>query len=225
MNLTKYQSKLRIAPTLPLEVKATDGGQIEGYASTFGGAPDRHGEVVEAGAFTKSLASHKREGTAPVMLWAHKLEEPIGRWDRLEQDEKGLFVSGQVNLKTTKGREAFEHVKSGDVGAFSIGFIVPDGGRRYAGEGVFHLKEVELVEVSIVAVPANPKARITSAKQLQTKCDAIDFLRAAGLSKLAAKRFVAGGFSALQNDEDSFRKAQQLAAHMDAAINSMRQTK
>jgi HK97 family phage prohead protease len=117
---------LRFAPILDLEVKAGRDGAIAGYASTFDGKPDRVGDVVAAGAFRRTLAEHKAEGTAPAMLWSHRIDEPIGKWLDIREDRTGLFVSGQVNLKTERGRAAFEHVAAGDVEGFSIGYRAPD---------------------------------------------------------------------------------------------------
>ncbi|WQP14292.1 HK97 family phage prohead protease [Sinorhizobium meliloti] len=71
---------IRLAPALDLEVKASGDGLIEGYASTFGGKPDRAGDIVAVGAFKQTLAEHAREGTTPAMLWSHQIEAPIGKW-------------------------------------------------------------------------------------------------------------------------------------------------
>lgn len=214
---SKYETDLRLAPALSLEMKADSNGLIQGYASTFGGDPDRHGDVIAVGAFTKTLQEHQAQGTLPAMLWSHQMETPIGKWVSVEEDRKGLLVSGKINLATDKGREAYEHVKAGDVGAFSIGYIVPDGGRKYLGKGVFEIKQVELAEISLVAVPANVNARITAFKQLSSKAEAVEFLRDAGLSKTAAARFAAGGFNAL-NGDDEFSIDQKSATRIAAAI-------
>ena len=217
----KYHNDMRAAAPVSLDVKASDSGRIEGYASTNGGKPDRHGDIVKSGAFASSLSRHKATGEMPVMLWSHAQEQPIGKWTVLKEDSKGLFVQGELNLKTSKGREVFEHVKAGDIGGLSIGYTVPEDGREYVGDGVFHLKKVDVLEISIVAIPANPLARITNIKTFQSKAEAVDLLRSCGLSKAAAKRFATGGFKALGDDE-THEKSIQLAAKIDAAIQSMK---
>ena len=216
---SKFQNHLAIAPAA-LEVKADAQGRIEGYASTFGGDPDRHNEIVQPGAFADTVARAK-EGDLPVMLWAHAQEAPIGRWNSIAEDAKGLRVRGQLNLNTECGREAYEHVKAGDAGGLSIGFTVAEGGREYAGDGVWHLKAIDVLEISVVAIPANPLARIQGVKSLGSKAEAVDFLRAAGLSRKAASRFAAGGWPALSGD-DHHEKAAQIARQIDTAIQSMR---
>lgn len=221
--LSKLHNDLRIADALAIEAKAYGEGRIEGFASTYGGDPDRQGDVVIRGAFARTLTEHKARGTFPAMLWSHQQERPIGRWLAIEDDAKGLRVEGQFNLKTEAGREAFEHAKAGDVGAFSIGYLVPDGGREYVGKGIWHLKQVDLAEISLVAAPANPNARVTAVKHIGSKAEAIEFLRGAGMAKEAARRFAAGGFPALDANTAAQERALKLAAHLDAAINRMRQ--
>lgn len=203
-----------------LEIKADAEGRIEGYASTFGGEPDHHGEVVAAGAFTASLARRRKSGEPPVMLWAHDQGEPVGRWTDFAEDAKGLHVRGAINLKTTRGRDAFEHVRAGDATGLSIGFRIPEGGRTYTGKGAFLLSQVDLFEVSIVALPANPKARITGHKTLGSKAEAETMLREAGLPRAAAARFAAGGWKALAGD-DRGERIMDLVRRIDGAMKRM----
>lgn len=222
MQFQKFDpTAIRLAPALDLEVKATGDGLIEGYASTFDGKPDRAGDIVVKGAFARTLAEHCREGTTPAMLWSHRIEEPIGRWTALGEDRKGLRVAGQINLKTRRGREAFEHIAAGDAGAFSIGYLIPEGGRKYNGDGSFTLVDVDLVEVSVVAVPANPRARIAAVKSLTSKGELVDLLHDAGLAKAAAKQIANGGWPALSGD-DTQQKAARLLAAIDAATARLR---
>lgn len=222
MNPTKYLHHLTVAPAVTTEVKATAEGKIEGYASTYGGPPDRHSDIIMPGAFARSLET-AQGGQMPVMLWSHRQEEPIGRWTAMHDAAKGLYVEGVLNLKTERGREAYEHIRAGDAGGLSIGFNVPEGGREYAGKGVFHLKSAEVLEISVVAIPANPAARISTVKNLGTKADAIEMLRECGLSKKAATRFAGGGWPALNGEQEDHHKAIQLAEQIDAAIQLMRQ--
>ncbi|MDK1385115.1 HK97 family phage prohead protease [Sinorhizobium sp. 8-89] len=212
---------IRLAPPLDLEVKAAGDGLIEGYASTFGGKPDRSGDIVAKGAFARTLAEHAREGTTPAMLWAHRIEEPIGKWTTLREDREGLHVAGRINLKTTRGREAFEHIAAGDAGAFSIGYLIGDHGRKYNGDGSYTLVDVDLVEVSIVAVPANPRARIASVKAVNSKAELVDLLHEAGLAKAAANRVAASGWAGLSGAETQ-EKAKRLLAAITGATDRLK---
>lgn len=223
--LQNYSNDLRIASAIELDVKAASDGTVSGWASTYGGEPDRHGDIIKKGAFSKSLASHKQAGTRPAMLWHHQMENPIGHWTEIQDEPEGLRVTGKFNLKTARGQEAFEHARAGDVAAFSIGFVPPENGRRYIGKGSWMLEEVDLVEISLVSAPANPKALVTSVKAapfITTKSEAVDFLRQAGLPKAAAQRFAAGGFPALAPDTDAHERALKLAAQIEQATIRMR---
>ena len=134
----------------------TDGHVIEGYASLFGAA-DQGGDVVQAGAYAGSLAALAREGRRVKMLWQHDPEQPIGVWDEIREDGRGLHVKGRVLESVAKGREAVALLQAGAIDGLSIGYrtkraVKDDGGRRL-------LTELELWEVSLVTFPMLPGAR------------------------------------------------------------------
>ena len=157
--------------------------------------------MIEPGAFAASLEDHRKAGTAPVMLWSHKPDEPIGRWLSLKEDPIGLLVRGKVNLDTVRGREAHAHIVGGDVTGLSIGYLIPPGGISLDQKtGVNRLSAVTLEEVSVVTVPANRLARI----RVESKGELEELLRkSAGFSREAARRVAAGGFDALQQSPSS----------------------
>ena len=127
---------------------------IEGYASRFGLA-DLKGDVVAAGAFARSLT---RRG--PVrMLFQHDASEPVGVWDEIREDERGLFVRGRILDAGPRGRAAAGLVRAGAVDGLSIGFRTRSAEPRRAGGRV--LREIELWEVSIVTFPMLPQARLS----------------------------------------------------------------
>ena len=67
--------------------------QIEGYASLWGVA-DLNGDVVQAGAFADSLAKTGAEGVR--MLNQHDARAPVGVWEQIVEDARGLFVRGRI---------------------------------------------------------------------------------------------------------------------------------
>lgn len=148
---------------LTLEVKFATGeaGTFTGYASVFGGEPDSYGDVIAPGAFAASLAEHKAGNTRPLLLWQHDQSEPVGVWESVEEDAHGLKVSGRLVLDTARGRDAYALLKAGALNGLSIGYRVRDYERRGRGR---LLKHIELIEISIVSVPAASPARITSVK-------------------------------------------------------------
>jgi HK97 family phage prohead protease len=215
---------LVLQPGLPLEAKfagsSERAGTLSGYASTFGGAADWYGQVIAPGAFSKTIAKHLAEGTAPVMLWSHDLSEPIGKWTTFREDEKGLFVTGEINRETRRGREALALIKQGAVTGLSIGFRIPKGGRHRADDGIVTLTEIDLLEVSAVSIPANPNARILAAKSITTRPDFERFLKSTGFAISAAKKIASGGWPALGTPSDQI--ADELAQKVDAAAAELK---
>jgi HK97 family phage major capsid protein/HK97 family phage prohead protease len=142
-----------------LEIKAaltvTDAGEVTGTAWPFGSA-DRVGDVIEKGAFTGPA-------TLP-MLFSHDQAQVIGVWDEIAESEAGLTVKGRLLVDDVeRAREVRAMVKAGAVSGLSIGFITKDAKRHAKGRTISAL---ELHEISIVAVPAHPGARITSIKSV-----------------------------------------------------------
>lgn len=119
---------------------------IEGYASLFGAA-DASGDVVRAGAFARSL----RDGAVPMLL-QHRNGAVAGRWVRILEDGRGLFVRGLVESESARAL-----VSDHGLNGLSIGFRprvwVPRGERGRV------LADVDLVEVSLVAEPMLGSAR------------------------------------------------------------------
>jgi HK97 family phage prohead protease len=133
----------------------TDDLKIEGYASLFW-TRDLNDDVTAVGAFAGSLAG---TGAASVkMLHQHDDAEPIGVWDEIVEDARGLFVRGRILRATPRGRLVAALVEAGALDGLSIGFrqikARADGALRV-------LKRVELWEVSVVTFPMLPGARLT----------------------------------------------------------------
>lgn len=144
-----------------LEIKSlSDEGVIEGYASIFSNI-DAVGDKVMPGAFVDSLAKARQTGRTVKMLWNHDPSQPIGVWEDLAEDGKGLRGTGRLVMEVPKAREVHALMKAGAVGGLSIGYRTvkaePDGNVRL-------LKQVELFEVSPVTFPMNDRAKISSVK-------------------------------------------------------------
>ncbi|MEQ8444870.1 MAG: phage major capsid protein [Pelagibacterium sp.] len=149
--------------TVDLHVRNLDEetGIIEGYASRWNEA-DAYGDVIEPGAFAETISRHRSAGTMPAMLWLHR--EPAGVWEVIEERSDGLFVRGRFALDTSTGREAFAHAKAGTTTGLSIGFQYIDF--EIDNAGVWHVKAVDLHEISLTPIPAAPRARITNVRQI-----------------------------------------------------------
>jgi HK97 family phage prohead protease len=112
------------------------------------GQPDKGGDIVRKGAFAQTLA---RAGAVPL-LWQHKTGALIGRIEHLSEDERGLRVIAAVG-----DARASRLLGSGKIDGLSIGYCV----REAKSSGAHReLVELDLVEVSLVANPMQPKARV-----------------------------------------------------------------
>ena len=138
-------------------LSVTDEGRIEGYASLFN-APDQGGDVVAKGAYAASLKRLAAEGRRVKMLWQHDPAQPIGIWDEVREDARGLYVKGRLLESVGRAREAVALIAAGAIDGLSIGYRTlratkGDKGRRL-------LQELELWEVSLVTFPMLPSARV-----------------------------------------------------------------
>ena len=137
-------------------------GLFEGYGSVFGNK-DLGNDVIEKGAFTKSLRKRKNKGVK--LLYQHKSDMPIGVFDEVKEDDYGLVVKGRLALKTQAGAEAYELLKMGALDGLSIGFRVNPSEVSYDKRNNKRIiKEVDLMEVSLVTFPMNPQATVMSVK-------------------------------------------------------------
>jgi HK97 family phage prohead protease len=181
------------------KLEAEDDGTFSGYGSVFN-VKDAYADVVMPGAFTRTLTEARSKGRMPMMLWQHDYTQPIGKWSEMSQDDRGLRVKGQIAINTRAGRDAYELLKMGALDGLSIGFRT----RKYTWNEtskVRELTDVDLVEVSPVAFPANDAARVQNVKSdgLPTIREIEDILRDAGLSRTQAKALLADGYHALRD--------------------------
>ena len=122
--------------------------RFAGYAALFGVA-DRGGDIVRPGAFARSLA--RGHGRVPL-LWQHGGLRPVGVIDMLAEDATGLRVTGRV----AAGSVAGDALAAGAITGLSFGYR----SRRERRGTYRELIEVDLLEVSLVAVPMQPGARV-----------------------------------------------------------------
>jgi HK97 family phage prohead protease len=199
-----------------VEVKAdgdanSEEGIFSGYGSTFGNL-DLGGDIIKAGAFEKTLNEWGQKGEMPFLLAFHDMSRPIGDWLEMREDEKGLFVRGQLWVKGDRRIEdavmAYNMLRGTGQKTLSIGYRVNDYEMQESMNGSIRvIKEVDLVEVSVVPIPMNPQAKITAVKSLKdeegnllSKREVEKVLRDAGLSVRQSKAFIAGGYEAIERD-------------------------
>jgi hypothetical protein len=146
--------------------QVTPEGIFTGYAALFG-VPDLAGDMIEPGAFVEAIEKH---GDQIKMLFAHNSAEPIGRWLDMHEDDKGLFVRGELLLEVERAREVHALMEKGATEGLSIAGNILEA-RKIGPEpdpDKFEMQKVsvtkfDLWEVSVVSFPAQPEARVDSA--------------------------------------------------------------
>lgn len=186
------------------EYKAIDDGPVgrfSGYGAVFGNV-DAYNERILPGAFADTLAEAKTRGRMPAMLWQHNPTQPIGVWRSMREDERGLYVEGEL-ADTQLGREAYSLLKLGALSGLSIGFSVAKETLN-RDENIRDLVAINLWEVSPVTFPANSEARVSQVKFTGPEMTIREFerfLRDAGsFSATQAKAIAARGFKALRDE-------------------------
>ena len=176
----------------PLDIKGlTEEGEFEGYASTFGNV-DKGGDIVEAGAFTKTL--QKTPIPKVKMLFQHDPSMPVGKWIDAKEDKKGLWVKGKLNLAVQRAKELLALMKDDVIDGMSIGYrtIKSKEGDK---PGVYRkLLEVDLLEISLVTFPMNTRATVGAVKQDWTKREVEQVLRDANVPNKFAKLICSKGY-------------------------------
>jgi uncharacterized protein len=127
------------------------GVRFAGYAAVFG-HPDSGGDVIRPGAFAASLATAR---DVPL-LWQHKAGSVIGRVEHLSEDRRGLRVIAELGAGED-ARRAARLLEAKKLDGLSFGYRVRQAGTK---DGLRELVELDLVEVSLVAEPMQPKARV-----------------------------------------------------------------
>ncbi|WP_421724243.1 HK97 family phage prohead protease [Bauldia sp.] len=135
-------------------------GTFAGYASLFDQA-DLGRDVVMPGAFRASLA--KRGAAGIKMLYQHDPNQPIGVWEEVREDTRGLRVRGRLTTDVVKAREVLSLMRAGALDGLSIGYRTVRG-RTDSKTGLRRLIEVDLWEISVVTFPMLPDARVAAVK-------------------------------------------------------------
>lgn len=165
-----------------------DVGIFSGYASVFGGV-DSYGDTIIKGAFESTLRN-----TKPKMFFNHEWKMPIGKWIKAKEDDKGLWMEGELTPGLALAADVRAAMKHGTLDGLSIGGWLKKGDYDETESGRIIRKWSNLMEVSPVVFPADGAARIdlASVKHLDfdselpecsTERDLERLLRDAGLGK------------------------------------------
>lgn len=135
----------------------SEAGRITGYASLFGQV-DQGGDIVLPGAYRASLEALAQAGGKVRMLWQHDPMQPVGIWEEITEDSRGLRVTGRLLPEVARAREAEALIAAGALDGLSIGYRTVKSSRDTAGRRL--LAQVDLCEISLVTFPMQREARI-----------------------------------------------------------------
>ena len=134
-------------------------GEFEGYASVFNSV-DKVGDTIAPGAFIESIES----GRSIKMFINHKQHEvPIGDWVEMKEDGIGLHVVGRIDMNHKDGPTVHSAMKRKAMDGLSIGFTMGDGDYEQKSDGRL-IKNMSLMETSIVSFPCEGMARVSAVK-------------------------------------------------------------
>lgn len=146
---------------LPTADEKIDSIFISGYASV--NSPDRVGDVVPSSVWEKGMENYLKN---PIVLAYHDHDDPCGRMVEHKIDNKGLWIKARISAAA----EVFNLVKDGVITAFSVSFRVMDAEYNAETE-LFVIKELELIEISVVSVPCNQDTLFSLSKAFDTAED------------------------------------------------------
>ncbi|WP_114010187.1 HK97 family phage prohead protease [Cohaesibacter intestini] len=209
--MNRHHSQLREKKAIAVSLDQVDEkGLFEGYACLFG-KEDLGRDIIRKGAFRESLS--KRGIGGVKLLYQHDPAQPIGHWKTIREDERGLFVRGQLALDVGKAQEVHAMMQAGILDGLSIGFRTLKG-RKDPKSGARHLLALDLWEISVVTFPMQPDARISSVKSgfpdgapahgpFSKRALERKLMQDAGLSRSQTRALLAHGFSGLTGKQDA----------------------
>jgi len=160
---------LKLTSNFAITEKADDDGTllISGWANTTD--KDRAGDVILEEAWNKGGLSDYLNN--PIILGYHKHDNPIGQMVSHSVSSKGLFITAEISKAAGN---VYQMIKEGILKSFSVGFMVKDADYDSTTD-IFVIKDLELLEVSVVSVPANQHSTFSVSKQFESVEDYKDF--------------------------------------------------
>lgn len=191
-----------------LEIKAVqEDGFFSGYGAVFGNL-DWYNDKILPGAFKQTLSDWAAKGKFPPVLWNHSTNEPIGVYTKMVEDEKGLYVEGNLLINDVpRARATHALLKAGAIDGMSIGYRTIKSSYNEITD-IRELIQLDLDEISIVTMPANEKSTVMSVKsklddgELPSLPEFEKFLRESGFSKSQATAIAGKGLRHLLSESE-----------------------
>ena len=195
-------------------------GLFSGYASVYGGV-DSYGDTIIEGAYASTIVNRER----PVQLRFNHEAGVIGKWTRMEEDSKGLYVEGELTPGHSKAMDVYASLMHGAISGLSIGYrpvkFTPNQ------TGGLDLEEISLIEISVVESPADLNAQIGNIKsaldEVKTLKEIETLLRdAGGFSRADATALVSRIKALTHGDRDAEKDASALLNYIHSASLKLR---
>ena len=174
---------------------------IEGYANTT--EKDRMGDVIPSYVWMKGMENYIKN---PIVLAYHNYEKPIGRTEDYSVDSKGLFIRARISKAAG---DVYHLIKDGVLAAFSVGFIVKDAEYNVDAD-IFVIKDVDLLEISVVPVPANQDSTFSLAKSFDSEDEFEKYKRTFAQPAESAKGLEQTEGETAQNEEENIMTKEEL---------------
>lgn len=224
ITLDREASKIELA-------KKGEAWTFKGYASVFGSI-NCYGFAIAKGAFGDLCETAK-----PAMFFNHNSRAvPIGKWTKLEEDDYGLYVEGELSKGVRMAQDVHAALVDGLLDGMSVSIAWYDEDQQTLSDGTTVLSKIsEMPEISLCTYPADSSARVSealSADEMDGRIAAVSSIKdfeslmrdAAGLSRRQAKSLVAAAKTAFAADiRRDAEESQKLAAldRLKKAIESL----
>lgn len=204
-----------------VEVKFYEGkqGLFSGYASVYGGV-DSYGDTIMPGAYAATLMDRER----PIQLRFNHEPGVIGKWTRIEEDNKGLYVEGELTPGHSKAMDVYASLMHGAISGLSIGYrpvkFTPNQ------NGGLDLQEISLIEISVVESPADLNAQIGNIKSALDEVKSLKEIEtilrdAGGFSRADATALVSRIKALSHGDRETEKEASELLQFIQSASSKL----
>tara|TARA_Y100000310_G_scaffold142034_1_gene141495 strand:- start:3943 stop:4575 length:633 start_codon:yes stop_codon:yes gene_type:complete len=209
--------ELKLLNTKMTDVKFDETGlKFSGYASVFNGV-DSYNDTIVKGAYKETLIGRERE---VKLRWNHH-GGVIGKWTEIKEDDHGLWVEGELTPNHSLANDVAASMKHGAIDGMSIGYYVTDSEQK---GNIRELKQIELIEISVVEEPADNFARVSELKSL-TECKSLKDIeksirKSFGLSQTEATAIVSAVKNVVHGErEDETKEVENFIKNLNLKVN------
>lgn len=206
--MTQKEFRKSAVAAFEKDAVADDGYTFRGYASVFGGV-DSYGDTIAKGAFAECLKTD-----TPKMFFNHNSSAvPIGKWNIVKEDDKGLFVEGELTKGIPEADQLALAMKAGTVDGMSIGFYadMDDLEINDKTNGFLINKIARLIEISVVTFPADSAARVSKAEAIDRVKDLESFLRDEGGFSAKEAKIIISKAKAINREAERDARSEKIA--------------